>query len=65
MYWKEPLWNKNINEETEKRHMQVLEMLPAKNYVRLQPELPNPADRIFDFDACQPTDNEELCSIAC
>lgn len=48
MYWKNPLANKNINDEVEATHKWVQETLPEENYVRIQPELPS--DIVLAFD---------------
>ena len=62
MYWEDPLYNP-IGRESETIHNHLQEMLPAANYVRLQPTLPS--NKQYLFDGCGYDDNQELCQIAC
>lgn len=62
MFWADPLYNP-ISSESDKIHQQIQDMLPERNYVRLQPTLPN--TKQYQFDGCSYDENQELCQIAC
>ena len=56
LYWKEPLGNKIISDETEKTHRMVVDLLGESNYVRLQPVLPE--GKFISYTGCSYEENE-------